>query len=550
MAFIINTDTSKDSIELSVVANQQNLNPLFSISDFSGGGGNHQSSRDDATLRRLGKRPLLNRSFGFMSSVGLSCSVLLSWEGILVTSVPTFLTNGPGGVIWAFLIGWVGITSVYAVIAELSSMAPTAGGQYHWVAMMAPDRYANFLSYLTAWLTTLAWQVIAITTSYSVATIIQGIVVLAKPEYVAVPWHTVLIMWAAAVFSVLVNSTTGRALAKFESFVLILHLTGFFGVLIPMVYFAPHNTPSDVFTTFSNNGGWSTQALAFFVGIPTVAGTLTGADCAVHMSEEVRGANIVVPRALMYTICINGGLGFAMVIALLFCISDAEEAIASADTLFYPFLHIFKTAVKSTTGACIMAGIVLTMSLGSCISTYASASRMMWSFARDRGLPFDRQLVKLNKNTLPIYSVVTTMGITVLISFIVLGSTVVLSALLSLLVAAIYSSYLLACSLLLYRRLNGGLHPYVPGIEEDPRHSEQLYWGPWRVPEPFGTANNVFAVVYAVFLLFWSFWPQSNHPDATDLNWSVVVYGAVVIFSIVWYIIRARHYFKGPIKEV
>jgi amino acid transporter len=32
-------------------------------------------------------------------------------------------------VIWAFLIGWVGVTSVYTVIAELSSMAPTAGGQ-------------------------------------------------------------------------------------------------------------------------------------------------------------------------------------------------------------------------------------------------------------------------------------------------------------------------------------------------------------------------------------------------------------------------------------
>ncbi|KAI0835920.1 amino acid transporter [Hypoxylon sp. FL0890] len=544
------TARSKDSIELQIASRNtpNNGDTLFSVSDFSGG--NYHSSRDDTTLRRLGKRPLLNRSFGFMSSLGLSCSVLLSWEGILVTSVPTFLSGGSGGVVWAFLIGWVGVTSVYASVAELASAAPTAGGQYHWVAMMAPDSCANFLSYLTAWLTTLAWQAIAITTSYSVATIIQGIVVLAEPSYVAIPWHTVLIMWAAAVFSVLVNSTTGRVLAKFEGLVLILHLTGFFGVLVPMVYFAPHNAPSDVFTTFTNNGGWSTQALAFLVGMPTVASTMTGADCAVHMSEEVRSANIVVPQALLYTIFINGALGFAMVIALLFCISDVPAAVAAADTMFYPFLQIFESAVKSTTGACIMAGVVLVLAIASCISTYASASRMMWSFARDKGLPFDRHLVKLNKNTLPVYAIMCTMGITVLISFIVLGSSVVLSALLSLLLAAIYSSYLLACGLLLYRRVTGAFHPYVPGIDEDPIHSGQLYWGPWKLPEPFGTINNIFACLYTTFLLFWSFWPQANNPSPAELNWSVVVYGSVIVFSIVWYVVRARHYFKGPIKEV
>ncbi|KAI1385648.1 amino acid transporter [Hypoxylon trugodes] len=541
--------TSKgESIELRDTTQHTNSDTLFTLSDFSNG--NRRSANDDATLRRLGKRPRLNRSFGFMSSLGLSCSVLLSWEGILVTSVPTFLTGGPGGVIWAFLIGWVGVTSVYAVVAELASAAPTAGGQYHWVAMMAPEWCANFLSYLTAWLTTLAWQVIAITTSYSVATIIQGLVVLAKPTYVAIPWHTVLIMWAAAVFSVIINSTTGRVLAKFEGLVLILHLTGFFGVLIPLVYFAPHNEPAAVFTTFSNNGGWPTQALAFFVGIPTVASTLTGADCAVHMSEEVRSANVVVPQALLYTIFINGALGFAMVIALLFCISDIDTAIAAADTMFYPFLQIFESAVKSTTGACIMTGIILVLAIASSISTYASASRMLWSFARDKGLPFDKYLVRLNQNTLPVYAIMATMGITVLISLIVLGSSVVLSALLSLLLAAIYSSYLLACGLLLWRRCTGAFQPYVPGVDISPIHADQLVWGPWKLPEPFGTINNAFACVYTTFLLFWSFWPQSNHPTAEELNWSVVVYGAVVIFSIVWYVVRARHYFKGPIKEV
>lgn len=84
---------------------------------------------DDVTLRRLGKRPLLTRSFGFMSILGLSCSALSSWEAILNTSVPALLEGGPGAVVWSFIIGWVGTISVTATLAEMSSMAPTAGGQ-------------------------------------------------------------------------------------------------------------------------------------------------------------------------------------------------------------------------------------------------------------------------------------------------------------------------------------------------------------------------------------------------------------------------------------
>ena len=84
---------------------------------------------DDAHLRRLGKRPLLNRSFGFMSILGLTCSSLLSWEATLVSLVPGLLNGGPAGLIWGLLANWIGMISIYAVVAELASMAPTAGGQ-------------------------------------------------------------------------------------------------------------------------------------------------------------------------------------------------------------------------------------------------------------------------------------------------------------------------------------------------------------------------------------------------------------------------------------
>ncbi len=84
---------------------------------------------DDQRLMRLGKKPLLKRSFGFISLLGFSCSVLITWEGILATSMSGLQNGGPGGVVWGFLIVLIGTLSTFATIGELASMAPVAGGQ-------------------------------------------------------------------------------------------------------------------------------------------------------------------------------------------------------------------------------------------------------------------------------------------------------------------------------------------------------------------------------------------------------------------------------------
>lgn len=158
----------------------------------------------------------------------------------------------------------------------------------HWVAMLAPGSCRSFLAYLTAWLTTTAWQAIAVAICYLDATLLQGMIVLSQPErYTPTSWQTVLIMWAISLSAVLMNLTTARALARFEGLVLIIHLTGFFGILIPMVYLAPHNDAATVFTAFLNQGGWPDHGLSFLVGLPSGAASLIGADCAVHLSEEV-----------------------------------------------------------------------------------------------------------------------------------------------------------------------------------------------------------------------------------------------------------------------
>lgn len=84
-----------------------------------------------------------------------------------------------------------------------------------------------------------------------------------------------MFFWAVIWVSVFINSVTSKALARFEGIILILHLAGFFAVIIPLVYLGPHGD-GKVFTTFLNEGNWRTKALSFFVGLPASVFSLLG----------------------------------------------------------------------------------------------------------------------------------------------------------------------------------------------------------------------------------------------------------------------------------
>lgn len=51
-------------------------------------------------------------------------------------------------------------------------------------------------------------------------------------------------------------------------------------------------------------------------------------------------------------------------------------------------------------------------------------------------------------------------------------------------------------------------------------------------------------------MVFWSFWPPGAKAAARTMNWSVVVTGAVVGFSVVYYVVWGRKGFRGPVVEV
>jgi choline transport protein len=104
------------------------------------------------------------------------------------------------------------------------------------------------------------------------------------------------------------------------------------------------------------------------------------------MSEEIENATVVVPRAMITSIVLNGSLGFGFLIALLFSMGDIYVALGTPTG--YPIIEIFRFATNSNLAATLMiTGIVLS-AITSTWGLLSAASRMTWAFCRDNGLPY------------------------------------------------------------------------------------------------------------------------------------------------------------------
>ncbi|OJJ40723.1 hypothetical protein ASPWEDRAFT_99221 [Aspergillus wentii DTO 134E9] len=509
-------------------------------------------NQDDYALARVGKKPILKRQFGFMSILGFSCTILATWEGILSTFTMPFENGGPAGTIYSFIIVWAGICATFITMSELVSMAPTSGGQYHWVSMLSPPSCQKYMSFVTGWLIVIGWLGAFASSAYLSSSQIQGLIVLDHSSYVAQPWHTLLLYWAVTAFTVFVNVFASSLLPKFEGLVLVIHIIGFFAILIPLVYLGERNSAKEVFTTFSNGGGWQTEGLSFLIGMTGNMFAFTGADAAVHMSEEIQNSAVVVPICIMTTVVLNGLLGLGMIMAALFTMTDVEAALNSSTG--YPFMEIFLSATKSVPGSTVMSALIPILVVATAVGCLASSSRMVWSFARDRGMPGSSWLSKVSSQAVPQYAISVVTGVGALLGLIILGSSAVLNDVVSLTVSALYGSYLLCAALFLYNRLMGNISsPADPSSDSDVvvnTPGAPLVWGPFRLPPVLGVICNVCAVVYLTVGIFFSFWPSDRQTTSEAMNYAVVGTAGTLILSTIYYFLYAKRVYTGPVVEI
>src|SRR6266487_341088 len=76
----------------------------------------------------------------------------------------------------------------------------------------------------------------------------------------------------------------------------ILHIVGFFAILVPLWVLAPRNTAEAVFTQFTDGGNWGSIGLSCLIGIFSPVFSFIGPDSATHVDRPY--ANPVTFRCL------------------------------------------------------------------------------------------------------------------------------------------------------------------------------------------------------------------------------------------------------------
>ena len=122
---------------------------------------------------------------------------------------------------------------------------------------------------MTGWILVIAWQAACASVTWINSTIIIGLVQVNYPGYDFKLWHGTLIFYAVIAVAVLVNTVLGRLFPWLEAVAFVVHIVGFFAILIVLVYLAPKNDPEVVFRNFTNFGGL-TDVQSALVGAVTL----------------------------------------------------------------------------------------------------------------------------------------------------------------------------------------------------------------------------------------------------------------------------------------
>ena len=120
--------------------------------------------------------------------------------------------------------------------------------------------------------------------------------------------------------------------------------------------------------------------------------------------------------------------------------------------------------------------------------------------------------------------------INALLGLINIGSSVAFNAIVSLVVSGYVSSYLIPIVLMIMKRLR----------------NETINFGPWNLGR-WGLPINIFAAEYTLITVIFTFFPPSVALPVTaeTMDWSCAVYGGVIIWGILYYVLRGHSHYIG-----
>lgn len=250
----------------------------------------------------------------------------------------------------------------------------------------------------------------------------------------------------------------GKTLPLVAKATLYISLISFFVILITVPACASsHQSGHYVFAQFVNSTGWKSDGMAFIVGLINPNWIFACLDSATHMAEEVPQPERNIPIAILATVGIGFTTSWFYCISMFFSLKDLSKLINSATEV--PILELYYQALNNTAGAIVLETLLVVTGMGCLIACHTWQSRLVWSFARDRGVPGHQWISKVNKTLdVPLMSHNVSCFIVGVLGLLYLGSSTAFNSMVTACITLLYISYTTPILCLWYRGRNNIRH--------------------------------------------------------------------------------------------
>ena len=341
---------------------------------------------DIKVLHGMGYAQELSRSMSKFSNFAISFSIICILSGGINSFAQAISSVGGAGAGIGWITGCI-ISGMFALsMAQIASAFPTAGGLYHWGSILG----GRFWGWLTAWLNLLGLITVLGAINIGTAYFFTGTF---GPwfGFTGTDWQIVFFVAAITIIQAIFNHIGIRAttfLTDISGYIIFATTAV---LVVACLMFAPAIDISRLwtFTNYSGDVGGGvfpqsdSMGYLFLLCLLLPVYTITGYDASAHTSEETKGAATSVPRGIVSSVLWSSLVGWLMLCSITLAIPDLAVAASQGWGMFFATMD----AIMPNGLKLLIYFFVLIAQLLCGLATVTSASRMLFAFSRDDGVP-------------------------------------------------------------------------------------------------------------------------------------------------------------------
>lgn len=463
---------------------------------------------EDRHLAQLGYSREYQRDMTFWGNLSLGFTYLSPVVGVYSLFAYALATGG-GAMIWAVVLAAVGQLLVALVFGEVVSQFPVSGGIYPWTRRLWGRKW----SWMAGWIYMIALLITISSVSYGAGPFVAMLLGIEPSPGVTVGCAVAII----ALVTVL-NLGGTKLLARLAFFGFAAELIGALAVGGWLLLTERHQDLGVLFDTAGTEGSGS-YLPAFLASALIGVYLYYGFEACGDVAEEVKSPRTQIPRSMRMTIYIGGIASFFITFALLLAVPDIGKVVAGEDA--DPVTTILQDAFGPV-GFRVVLAIVLISFVSCALSLQAAASRLIYSYARDKMVPFHELLSKFSPTrAVPPYALALAALVPTVVVVGSLASADALTKIVSFAALGIYLGFMMVVVAALRARLKG-----------------------WRPNGPFtlgrwGLPVTIAALTYQVLAATNMAWPRT--PDAPWYDNYIVILSAVIVVAAGWIYMTASN---------